>query len=712
MVEIVAPGEVEIYWETSQPANTILELRPVGGALDRQEVTRNGNQHRSKLTGIDPRVKYEFQIAGETSDRRKFVTPLYQFDPSLDYLPFENPEFPELFEQNERAKQIKLLAADMLKQAGTTRGFALVIGAGSGQLIYEMLKQSDMKIVVVEEDAARVQEIRRKFDEIGLYGGRVTVHEQTGLELPFGPYFANLITSEAAVENEALPTYSEEMFRVLRPAGGAVYMGHLEATGSVEETDQALKKWGSHFSTVEGKHELRQVVGNFMVYKRGKLPGSGEWTHQYGLPDNSSCSKDDRIAGAMSVLWWGRPGSRPMPDRGGRSPAPVSANGRMYVQGDRTLFGMDAYNGTILWVKQVPTMRRANIPRDGSNMVATDDKLYVAVEGYCLVFDGQTGERLQALPVKSAVENVPHHWGYLAVVNEGMLLATSTKRGSQYLGDDGEWFEDFEAEAVARVTSGNLYASDRQTGELKWSYQNGVIINSTITADDRNVYFVESRNPEALKSNSSRLLEPVQKDQHLVAVDLGTGEVKWEKPYDFSKCEYMTYMSFTNDTLLITGTDRNKKFHTYAFDSRNGYEIWNNSADSNKKHHSGQLSHPVLIDEKIYHNKQTVDLRTGNILKQDEFDWHGCGVMSASNNILFRRFEYHGMLDLETNERTEFLGVRSGCWLSLIPTGGILLAPESGSGCFCTHALQTSIAYYPVRSVLKQAAKPATKAEK
>ena len=77
------------------------------------------------------------------------------------------------------------------------------------------------------------------------------------------------------------------------------------------------------------------------------------------------------------------------------------------------------------------------------------------------------------------------------------------------------------------------------------------------------------------------------------------------------------------------------------------------------------------------------------------FDWHGCGVMSASNHSVFSRYEYHGMLDLDTNKRTEFLGVRSGCWLSLIPSGGLLLAPETSAGCSCGHSIQTSLAYVP-----------------
>ena len=97
----------------------------------------------------------------------------------------------------------------------------------------------------------------------------------------------------------------------------------------------------------------------------------------------TSCSDDELVKGAMGVKWWGEPGPRPMPDRGPRNPAPLSAGGKLYIQGDRVLFGLDAYNGTVLWSQSCPEMRRANIPRDSSNMVADDRGLYLA-QGHIL----------------------------------------------------------------------------------------------------------------------------------------------------------------------------------------------------------------------------------------------------------------------------------------------------------------------------------------
>jgi len=40
---------------------------------------------------------------------------------------------------------------------------------------------------------------------------------------------------------------------------------------------------------------------------------------------------------------------------------------------------------------------------------------------------------------------------------------------------------------------------------------------------------------------------------------------------------------------------------------------------------------------------------------------------------------------------------RPGCWINIIPAGGMVLIPEASSGCTCSFPLQTSIAYRPAR---------------
>ena len=38
---------------------------------------------------------------------------------------------------------------------------------------------------------------------------------------------------------------------------------------------------------------------------------------------------------------------------------------------------------------------------------------------------------------------------------------------------------------------------------------------------------------------------------------------------------------------------------------------------------------------------------------------------------------------------------RPGCWLNIIPANGLILVPESSSGCTCGYSLQSSLAFAP-----------------
>lgn len=401
-----------------------------------------------------------------------------------------------------------------------------------------------------------------------------------------------------------------------------------------------------------------------------------------------------------------------MPDRGPRNPAPLMSNGRMYVQGDRILFGMDAYNGTILWNFTNPEMRRANLPRDCSNTVAASDYIYLAHGRYCVAIEGQTGKRHTRFVNPLHSDGSPHDWGYLAVIGD-FLIGSSVKSGARYLGDDGEWYENFDNTQTSRVVSDSLFGIDRHSAEnyVRFKYQGGAIINSTITIGGGVIYFIESRNPEAIAHSAGRLPISMLTDQHIVALDLKSGQRLWDRAFDFSSLEFMSYLVYANDTLIATGTDRDKNFHVYAFDTTmtqgtdesgektliptSGNLLWQESHKEDKGHHSGHLQHPVVIGNTFFSDQRSMNLKTGEILSKDLPERRGCGTMSAAQNSVFFRHHFHGMWDLKTDKRTQFEGIRSGCWLSLIPAGGLLLAPETSAGCSCTHSIQTTVAYIP-----------------
>ena len=683
-----------ISWEVDEPMlGRVRWSMPNGKSLDLSD-RHQGRRHLVTIRDLVPDGQYNYQFLGSVGGRPVQSRP-YRFDSSFYYrlpdAPLDQAALPSGAKLSGAADQI-------LELADARAGYCLVLGGVDGSLALELVRKSDLQVVVLEQDAARVRRIRAALDKAGVYGVRASVKKGSLGEGILGPMMFNLIVSERhLLEGQLPPATGAEAVRSLVPSGGTLVLGQTD------NLSQAQRWLGQAASRL-----VRSDDGEarWLVHERPPLAGAGEWTHQYGNAQNTSCSGDDLVKGEMGVKWWGEPGPRPMPDRGPRNPAPLSVNGRLFVQGDRMLFGLDAYNGTVLWSFSSPEMRRANIPRDSSNMVAAGDQLYLVQGRYCISIEGATGERAVRFPVSDGEH---HDWSYLAAT-DGMLIGSRVKKGTVYLGDDGQWFENFDSADISRVTSDRLFGIDPKSGERAWEYNGGAIVNSTITIGDDVIYFIESRATVAVEKAGS--IQPIQQldDQHLVALDLRTGRSKWDRPHDFSKLQYMTYLVYANSTLVATGTDKDKHFHTYAIaaaekpvEAKDGEQtlvppgslLWEDHHVAGKNHHSGHLQHPVVIGDTFYSDQWAFDLKSGKELRDDLPERRGCGTMSASNHSMFFRHYFHGMWNLDTNKRSQFEGIRSGCWLGLIPAGGMLLAPETSAGCSCTHSIQTSVGYLP-----------------
>jgi outer membrane protein assembly factor BamB len=692
-----------VSWETDVAMPSVLELVAPDGSRHRVGNSTPSTQHVLTLEGLSPNEEYFYRLRAPDRDGRPVQTQRYLFDTSFYYAATPSPASNSTPTRPDAAK----IAEQILLQSSVHRGYCLMFGATDGAVAVELVRQSELEVVVVESDPKRVQAVRRLLDAAGIQGVRAAVHQVEPGPLPFGDYIANLIVSEQTLADGQPPRFSaSEIARVLRPSGGVVLLGTTSAA-SPPSPNLNLEAWRTWWNDALPDVRFTSDNGSWLFLRRGALAGAGEWSHQYGNPDNTSCSQDELVRGELQVSWWGDPGPRPMPDRGPRNPAPVSRDGRLFIQGDRVLFGLDAYNGNILWSRSAPELRRANVPRDSSNMAAAGNRLFLAHGRYLIALDGDTGRRVERYSIPNDADPTAHDWGYLALL-PNLIVGSRVQSSTTYLGDEGEWYEDYAADQVSRVTSDRLFGVDPETGKGRWEYRGGAILNSTITVGDEMIFLIESRASNAVAAAGTRLPPEALTDTHLVALDLRTGRPLWSKAHDFSPCQFMTYLVYSRNTVVVTGTDKNKTFHTFAFNApaagnqgdvnllaSGGQVLWSESHKEDKGHHSGHLQHPVVIDNVFYSDQRAFNLTTGETVRKDLPERRGCGTMSAGKHALFFRHHYHSMWDLESNQRTQFDGVRSGCWLTLIPSGGLLLAPESSAGCSCTHPIQTSMGFVP-----------------
>ncbi|MBI2421689.1 MAG: methyltransferase domain-containing protein [Candidatus Hydrogenedentes bacterium] len=691
-VNRISKDAIRIGWETETPSPSRL-LFSEGVALDREFGSAElGTRHEVEVTGLKPETLYNYRIAFNDAQGKTQLTRLHEFDSNFDYTAPQVDAKPYAYANEAEAERFGALATRILSESGIRKGYALIVGSGEGRLAYELAWRSELQVICIDDDPQRAQRVRRKLDDANVYGVRAQVHVAPLDQLPYSAIVANLILSEDLLTGARVPGKTEELLRVLRPYGGQISLGALPDFNETATPVPAaeFQAWLSAGPAMDWK--TLPGNGTWATYTRPALAGAGEWTHQYGNATNNTNSGDTIAGGEMAAQWFGEPGPRPMVDRGTRAPAPLTANGRLYVQGDRRLFGMDAYNGTILWTLEIPDLRRANIPRDSSNMVVNGDDLYVAVRERCWVLDGQTGALKTTWLLPDQQDPDAMDWGYMASVGD-QVFGSAVRQGGLFIGADGEWYDEA-GEQSEKVVSAQLFALDRATGEKQWTYEGGAVINSSITVGGDRLYFVESRGTDALQQEKGRLGGELAQDRFLVAVDKNTGEKIWERPYNVSNATYVLYLMYQDDRIIALNSS--DKWDMYAFGTGDGELLWEQHYSWLRDHHGGAMTHPAIIGGKIYAEPKIIDFKTGQVLADSPKRDHGCGTIAASDRVILFRDGEHGMWDYTEDTRARWNDFRPGCWLGMLPAAGLVLAPETSAGCWCAgQPMQSSVAFAP-----------------
>ena len=588
----------------------------------------------------------------------------------------------------------------ILERTGVTKGYCLVLGCGRGRLAYELARRSDLKIIAVDKDTHNVAAARRAIDKAGLYG-RVVVHQNDYESLPYTKYFANLIVSDEAIQTGKLPPAPGEIFRVLRPCGGTVAL--VLPAGKLEP--EQLRQWGQPYIADWKSENSGDII--IAWTRRPALEGAGEWTHTYAEPGNTACSGDKIVKGKMAVQWFGRPGPRRMIDRHHRNVPPLFKDGRLFAPGDCIVYAIDAYNGTIEWQAEVPNSRRLGVFLDSGSMALDEKCLYVVAQDKCYGFDVRTGRGRTTYEMPQLIVSEPREWGYIAY--SGNLLFGSGRRKdasyteTSYKADDSLWYRNMKL-----VTSDYLFATNKRDGRLLWKYHAGLILNTTITVGDGRIYLLETDSPKAMADTLGRMPAKTLFDggsQYLVALDIQTGQVMFKTKIDITNFEEPVYLNYAGGVLLLSGSrllaDR-VHYYYCAYDARSCEIRWRADHGTDLAidgSHGEYNRHPTIIGDTVYAWPYAYNLKTGERIEGWEFNrrGHGCGGVSASAQCLFWRGGNPWMYDLGPDGGPQRLTAvtRPGCWINTIPAGGLVLIPESSSGCTCGFALQTSLALVP-----------------
>jgi len=641
------------------------------------------------------------------------------------------------YPRDELTALYKKAATTIVRETGIKKGYCLVLGCSTGRLAYELAKRTDLMIYGIEPDAKKVEQARKALDAAGEYGTRVCVDHGELDSLPYSDYFANLVVSEEAIVSGQLPASAEEVFRVLKPCGGVLFIGQPSPAAKIAQplNEERLRKWLAS-GGIDKNWELIRRRGTWAKLVRGPLEGAGCWTHQYGDPGNTASSNDQLVKCPLGVLWYGDPGANKVPSRHLRNVAPLSINGRVFLQGvnmreDKELvMCFDAYNGVMYWQREIPGAYRVHTAVDCSNLACTKDSLFVATGAKCLRLDAATGRTKATYKVPPAEDGSEHQWAYVAVA-DGLLFG-STYNGPEY--------------------SDSVFAVDTETGQRLWLHQGQKIRNNTIAVSDGRIFFADDRatdeqrrqavkereehsepHPESLKGNKSSdemtaEQEPANANVWVVfALDAATGKKIWEKPVDLTGCgdERIAWSQDNpnptnctlsaickNDVLLFCAALCNGHYWrqflsgefagrtAVALSAQNGSLLWSKAI--------GYRIRPLVIGDTIYAEPWAFDLHTGEqktrihpltgkpTVWEFERPGHHCGAISGCPNALFFRSYFTAYYDLISDQGTShFAGHRPGCWINIIPANGLVLEPEASSGCVCQYSLQSTVVFQP-----------------
>ena len=633
---------------------------------------------------------------------------------------FENP-----YAENDAADRYRQTAADILETSKQTTGYCLILGSELGQLAYELAQQSQLTIIGVEPNPKKASNARQNLEQAGIHGTRVTIVNSPLNEIPFSNYFANLIVSDTQLQTGEIPCSPEDVSRFLKPCGGVAILSSDNGTAN---TATRSKAW---LTELYHQDEGELVVAEPWLYlKRGKLPGAGDWSHQYGNVANTSYTDDHRIRDGLGVLWYGDPGPSAMLNRHEAAGAPLSTNGRMFIQGTDKIMAYDAYNGTFLWEYKNPGAIRTGVfnNRETHNLAASDNHLFAAVNDTCAAIDAQTGEVTAEYKTPEPSDGVPRAWAYLAY-DDGQLFGTSTIR------------EELEARMRRRgltVSSQTdaVFAVDVESGQRMWTYRGENILHTTIAIGPDHVYFIDSSiSPEErqqlylqdkgklreLTGEDAKKAEAEMKEFDVrlaVAIDRRTGEKLWEKPVNVTDTTNVSAgggsltLMYADGHVVLCGANANghywRQFLSGEFDQRklivldakDGRELWAKNAN--------YMNRPAVIGNEIFAEPWAFDLHTGEAktrphpLTGEETQWrfsrpgHHCGVITATPNMMFFRSGFIGYYDLYHDSGTRhFSGQRLGCWINAIPGNGLVMIPEASAGCVCQFSIASTVVMEP-----------------
>lgn len=687
--------------------------------------------------GGEPQVLWSTKVEGTVERLLAAADRLFAVTLEGDILCFARSSVPRPKVHHLSARQLELDTAateqrERLLAVSPADGYALWYGAAEAALVDAFAAGHPfVQLAVVDEDAARVDELRRRWDAAGLYG-KITAHVATPQGFDASPYMAQHVFVGRELSNRlaADPAALAKVYDSVRPYGGVLQLlageNHQELAAQVQRVplEQA---------------EIELTPDAVVVRRVGALPGSADWTHLHGDIGNTRKSNDTRVKLPLGILWFGGSSHMDVLPRHGHGPPQQVVDGRLFIQGINILSARDVYTGQVLWKREFedlgtfdvyyddtyqetpldPSYNQVHIPganARGTNYVVTSDRIYVVEGAACLVLDPATGETLQKIELPQDDPQNPREWSYIGIYDDlligGVGFANYRDRLDLSFAEEDEKLSKskagFGSKSLDRAGSLALVAFDRRTGETLWKVDaKHSFWNNAIVAGGGKIYCLD-RNPKPVEDKLKRRGVPNPVTYRILALDARTGETAWEA----SEGIFGTWLGYSakHDMLLQAGAAASDRLSVEVdrgmtvYRGTDGSIVW---SKPDLRYSGPCIIHNDLIITNTNSYKESSGafyLENGeqyvitNPVTGQQEPWiitraYGCNTILASENLLTFRSGAAGFYDLTNHSGTgNFGGFKSGCTGNLIVANGVLNAPDYTRTCSCSYQNQTSLA--------------------
>lgn len=624
------------------------------------------------------------------------------------------------------AQSTEALHAQRLLNLGDAEGYAFWYGSALDPALAELSNSSAFEqFAIVDSDAGRVAAARRQLDKLGLYG-KVTVHHALAHEFRAPKYVGNMVfvSSELADSAQTL----RAVYESVRPYGGVMVVLSSEPAAT-------LKRIGELELEQAG---LATFPGCVIVRREGALPGSADWTHQYGDVANTIKSDDARVKLPLGILWFGGSSNMDVLPRHGHGPPEQVLGGRLFIEGMNCLSARDVYTGRVLWKREFEDLRTFDVYFDttyentplnpkynqvhipgangrGTNYVVTDECIYLLNGATCLRLDPATGKDIGQIELPKNEDGSRPEWGYLGVFGNVLLggvgFAEYRDRYDLEIAADKELKSSragFGSKSFDRAASRGLVAFDRHSGDLLWRsdakhsyWHNGIV------AGDGKVFCLD-KNPTQIEDAMRRRGLAMPDTYRIVCFDVASGETLWQ----INEGIFGTWLGYSSEQkrLLQAGAQGSDRLYAEVgqgmrvYDAMTGELHW-------KKDNLRYAGPCILHNDLIITNANSYSESAGAFYLHDGSQkmvkhpltgaiqpWkmtraYGCNNIIASENLLTFRSGAAGYYDLNSNSGTGNLGgFKSGCTSNLVVANGVLNAPDYTRTCSCSYQNQTSLA--------------------